>query len=274
MVTTAGSSPDLSAVTGGGVYVETPNVITTNHLRLLSLTWKGSGQAQTYTVSFDSQGGSSVAPITNVVSGSTITKPADPTRANYTFGGWYKEAACTNAWNFITDTVTGSITLYAKWTQAPTGTNLIVNGNFEKPITSDGQTWNTFGGTGFTKDIQTHAGLSGNCLHLTATSFSGTQLTKADSSYKAIEYNFIPGKTYTVKFKAVADAASKVQVIIQTPSYSWKANKTYDITTSVQQFSDLTYSPSANEQLNLVFNFTNSPANANIYLDDIELIEQ
>jgi len=38
------------------------------------------------------------------------------TRSSYTFGGWYKEAACANAWNFSTDTVTGNITLYAKWT--------------------------------------------------------------------------------------------------------------------------------------------------------------
>jgi hypothetical protein len=46
----------------------------------------------------------------------------------------YKEAALTNQWNFGTDTVTGNITLYAKWTDAVaaidlsdgTGDNIIV----------------------------------------------------------------------------------------------------------------------------------------------------
>ena len=47
--------------------------------------------------------------------GSTLTQPANPTRDGYTFGGWYKEAACTNAWNFTNDAVTGDVTLYAKW---------------------------------------------------------------------------------------------------------------------------------------------------------------
>ena len=70
----------------------------------------------TYTVSFDSQGGSSVASITGVAAGSVITAPSAPTRTGYTFGGWYKEASCVNAWNFSIDTVTANITLYAKWT--------------------------------------------------------------------------------------------------------------------------------------------------------------
>ncbi|NSW89292.1 MAG: InlB B-repeat-containing protein, partial [Firmicutes bacterium] len=72
--------------------------------------------AVTCTVSFDSQGGSSVASITGVAPGSIITAPSVPTRSGYTFGGWYKEASCVNAWNFGTDTVTANITLYARWT--------------------------------------------------------------------------------------------------------------------------------------------------------------
>jgi uncharacterized repeat protein (TIGR02543 family) len=69
-----------------------------------------------YTVTFDSQGGSSVTALTNVIDGSAIAEPTAPTRAGFVFGGWYKEAACVNAWNFATDTVTANITLYAKWT--------------------------------------------------------------------------------------------------------------------------------------------------------------
>lgn len=68
-----------------------------------------------FTVRFDPQGGSAVAAVT-VPYNSIITAPTAPTRKGYTFGGWYKDADCKNAWNFATDKVTADITLYAKWT--------------------------------------------------------------------------------------------------------------------------------------------------------------
>ena len=68
-----------------------------------------------YTVTFDAQGGSSVDSV-KVEHGKTITKPTDPVKVSFIFGGWYKESACTMPWNFATDTVTAPITLYAKWT--------------------------------------------------------------------------------------------------------------------------------------------------------------
>jgi uncharacterized repeat protein (TIGR02543 family) len=71
----------------------------------------------TYTVTFDSQDGSAVAPITNVPHGTTITAPTEPTKDDYEFDGWYTCGDFITAWNFASDTVTGSITLYAKWTE-------------------------------------------------------------------------------------------------------------------------------------------------------------
>ena len=53
--------------------------------------------------------------VSGIKDGSTVTEPEVPTRTGYTFGDWYKEAACENAWDFDNDTVTGNITLYAKW---------------------------------------------------------------------------------------------------------------------------------------------------------------
>ena len=70
-----------------------------------------------YTVTFDSQGGSAVAPLTNVASGARITEPEEPTWEGQIFGGWYKEAETTTPWNFAADTVTGNVTLYAKWSK-------------------------------------------------------------------------------------------------------------------------------------------------------------
>ena len=75
-----------------------------------------------YTVTFDANGhGTAPVSYTDVISGTTINKPTDPTAAGYTFGGWYKEVGCSNAWNFATDTVTADTTLYAKWTENSSG---------------------------------------------------------------------------------------------------------------------------------------------------------
>ena len=69
-----------------------------------------------YTVTFNSNGGNAVSPITNLASGSTIEKPVDPSNPGYgIFDGWYKEDDLSNAWDFSGDTVTTDITLFAKW---------------------------------------------------------------------------------------------------------------------------------------------------------------
>lgn len=67
-----------------------------------------------YEVTFNSMQGTMVA-TQAVVPNGKVTKPADPTRTNYRFQGWYSDEACTTPWNFTTGTVTQDITLYAKW---------------------------------------------------------------------------------------------------------------------------------------------------------------
>lgn len=67
----------------------------------------------TYTVSFEANGGSAVAPIT-VVNGKSATKPQDPAKAGYAFLGWYTDSALTTSYAFTTP-VTANVTLYAKW---------------------------------------------------------------------------------------------------------------------------------------------------------------
>jgi uncharacterized repeat protein (TIGR02543 family) len=73
-----------------------------------------------FTITFISNGGNDVDPITGVNYGSTISKPEDPTRGYYQylngFNGWYTDnATFNNKWIFETNTVTDDITLYAKW---------------------------------------------------------------------------------------------------------------------------------------------------------------
>ena len=85
-----------------------------------------------YTVTFNANGhGTAPDPITNVAKNSTISKPTpDPSATGWTFGGWYKEPACTNAWTWATDQVTSNTTLYAKWTCSnPTSLSISSSGS-------------------------------------------------------------------------------------------------------------------------------------------------
>jgi len=85
---------------------------------VVTATYKNS--LPTYIVTFNSNGGSAVAAIENVTSGSTIAKPTNPTKSGYTFVNWYKEAELTNEFNFAADTITENTTLFAKWNKKQT----------------------------------------------------------------------------------------------------------------------------------------------------------
>ncbi|MFA5607454.1 MAG: leucine-rich repeat protein [Leucobacter sp.] len=65
------------------------------------------------TVSFDSDGGSPVAP-QSVNYGDIAAEPAEPTREGFTFAGWFTDAALTTPYDFST-AVTSDVTLYAGW---------------------------------------------------------------------------------------------------------------------------------------------------------------
>lgn len=84
-----------------------------------------------YLVTFHARGGSATAS-TVAASSARITAPAVPTRTGYIFGGWYKENTCVNEWNF-NDTVTGDITLYAKWTATPAVFTITADGGTVSP---------------------------------------------------------------------------------------------------------------------------------------------
>lgn len=70
----------------------------------------------TYTVTFESNGGSAVASQTGMNVGDYVIEPTDPTRTGYKFIGWYlDDGTFLNAWDFDNDTISGDTTLYAKW---------------------------------------------------------------------------------------------------------------------------------------------------------------
>lgn len=66
-----------------------------------------------YTVTFNTNGGTAIAPLT-IVSGSTIDLPIAPTKDKAVFLGWYTDSEFKNG--FLDSTaITANITLYAKW---------------------------------------------------------------------------------------------------------------------------------------------------------------
>ena len=69
-----------------------------------------------YIVDFND--GKNIVNSQTVKSGEAATKFADPTKDGYTFGGWYTDKACTNAFNFDTK-ITKDTTIYAKWVSIP-----------------------------------------------------------------------------------------------------------------------------------------------------------
>lgn len=75
----------------------------------------GGGVVSTYTLTFDTNGGSAIDKITKD-SGTTIDLAAyKPTRAGYTFAGWFSDKALTKAVTSVK--LTANTTVYAKWTQ-------------------------------------------------------------------------------------------------------------------------------------------------------------
>lgn len=85
----------------------------------------GGGAVSTYTLTFDTNGGSAIDKITKD-SGTTIDLAAyKPTRAGYTFAGWFSDKALTKAVTSVK--LTANTTVYAKWTESGTAQNPFVD---------------------------------------------------------------------------------------------------------------------------------------------------
>jgi len=103
-----------ATVDGGEKVYSFGDVYTKNEALTLYPVWN----TNKYTITFDTAGGSEIAPITQDY-GTAITAPADPTREGYTFIGWDKEIPTTMP--------AENITLKARWKdiEKPTGEIII-----------------------------------------------------------------------------------------------------------------------------------------------------
>ena len=90
-----------------------------------NITVKAQWEINQYTITFDTNGGSEIAPITQDY-GTEITAPDNPTRKGYTFKGWDKEIPKTMP--------AENITITARWkdTEKPTGEIIIGTNKWNK----------------------------------------------------------------------------------------------------------------------------------------------
>ena len=82
-----------------------------------------------YTVTFDYNYDGAPANYTQeVADGGVVTPPANPTRENYAFDGWYNESTCKTEADFEYS-ISGDVTYYAGWTQ--TSAVITYNPNYD-----------------------------------------------------------------------------------------------------------------------------------------------
>ncbi len=83
-------------------------------------------------ITFNTDGGSNIENQT-VTTGNKATKPANPTKDGFGFGGWYIDSTCTTAFDFNT-AIDVSMTLYAKWVPYTDAILVLVDGSNIKDI--------------------------------------------------------------------------------------------------------------------------------------------
>lgn len=101
-----------------------------------SLTLYAKWTINSYTVSFNSMGGSDIAS-KQVSHNTAVSAPQPPVKEGNTFEGWFREVECINAWDFDLDLITSDSTLYAKWEAVVSGitsTPAMVIGVYPNPV--------------------------------------------------------------------------------------------------------------------------------------------
>jgi uncharacterized repeat protein (TIGR02543 family) len=160
-----------------------------------------------YIVSFSVEGESSVKQ-QQIAYGGAIAKPADPTRTGYIFAGWYRDAAFASTWDFASDVVAATTTLYAGWIAQGAATCTVTfnaNGGSEvspQIVEANGRVAQV---TPPTRTGYTFDGWYGDPAFTGAWSFTGNVVTANTTLYAKWTLN-----TYTVTFDAGDSSSSSV----------------------------------------------------------------
>ena len=207
---------------GGSAYTVSGNVI-------LYARWIAVGTT-TYTVTFNVNSGSGTAPAAMTASsGASITLPGGSglTRSGYTFGGWNTDTsgAGTNYNAGSSYTVTGNVTLYARWivvgTTTYTVTYNINGGSGTAPSTqtaSSGSTITLSSGSGLTRTGYTFGGWNTSAAGTGINYPAGFSYTVSGNITLYAKWDAIAAQQYTVTFDANG-ATSGTAPAAQTASY-------------------------------------------------------
>ncbi len=161
-------------------------------------------KTKTYTVTFDTDGGSDVQSQT-VNEGEKVTKPANPTKTDFNFVDWYSDQAKENVWEFDKDVVNSDITLYAKWEA-----NVVVEDNSYKVSVVDDN-------NAPVKDVSVQWCNSTNCFAPVKTNAEGvainSKLKTGDTYYVHLVESTIPqGYTYDPNLYTQTDDSKEITV--------------------------------------------------------------
>ena len=191
----------------------------------------------TYTVTFDSNGGSAVT-AQNIEAGQKATKPADPTKSGYDFKGWTLNGS---AYDFNT-AVNGDITLVATWEQqqvVPTVYTVTFDSNGGSAVTAQ----NIEAGQKATKPADpTRSGYDFKGWTLNGSAYDFNSVVNGDITLVATwEQQQVVPTVYTVTFDSNGGSAVTAQNI----EAGQKATKPADPTKAGYDFKGWTLNGSA-----------------------------
>ena len=109
--------PTRSGYTFVGWFTDSALTLSFNQARMPAsdLTLYAKWTINNYQITFNSNQGSGVSPLTSVPFGSPINAPANPTRSGFIFLGWYRDANLTQPFTFPSTMPAENVTLFAKW---------------------------------------------------------------------------------------------------------------------------------------------------------------
>ena len=179
------------------------NAVVTSNITLVA---KWNKEPSKYTVSFNSNGGSRVDSQT-VVEGNKVSRPSDPTRSGYIFGGWQLNGS---TYNFDT-VVTGDITLTAVWNEVPKYTVSFDSGGgsrVESQIVAEGNKASR-------PSDPTRNGYTFDGWQLNGSTYNFDTVVSGNITLTAVWSVVVVNKTYTIEKRRVDNLSLDVQLIVK-----------------------------------------------------------
>ena len=192
--------------------------------------------AEVYTVTFDSKGGSPVSS-SRVQKGATyMTMPANPTKADATFDGWYKDEDCTIPFD-RSEAINSDMTLYAKWRQNTYSVTYVVPSyfnvslNFDTPVTivSGNNVISVNSGDlaykpsnsavlerGIVKDLASYMAFNPELLGLTVKEEPRVGYTDPHPGYTYILYGWYKDPAYTIPYDFTEPVTENITLYAKT----------------------------------------------------------